>query len=141
MWKSLFLQDVSRRYSGPIRAHGCKTELIFSINLLYVTFHPLLKTRNLSIILNCSLSFTLEFLAMDQFIAFFFISSITYLIQSIILFSFTSTGVSVSLVRSPFNLFSTPQTRIFLKCKSYAYATSVFKSVRWFFITWKVQIY
>lgn len=134
---------MSWRYNGSIRAHSCKTELMFSVDLLYLNFQPLVKTGNLSIILDCSCSFTLEFLDMDQFITFFFITSITHLIQSIILFSFTSQGISFpqpELISSLFNLFSTSQTGIFLKCKSYAYATTMLMSVKRLFVTLKVQI-
>lgn len=113
-----------------MRAYGCKTESIISINLLYVTFHCLLKTRNLSIFLDCSLSFTLEFLDMDQFIAFFFISSVTYLIQSIALFSFTSSGVSLYLVRSPLQFILHTTEQDFSKMQIIHICYVVFKSVQ-----------
>lgn len=58
-------------FHEPIKVNNCKTELIFSINLFHLTFHPLVKTGNLSIILDGTFFFTLGFLCMSQSISAF----------------------------------------------------------------------
>lgn len=57
-------------FNRSLKVNSCKIELISFINLLHLTFHPLVKTRNLTIILDCSLSFALEFLDMAQSLSF-----------------------------------------------------------------------